>query len=361
MNFFKSIIACMLFGMMALSGCITEELPDEYSSLNLPPITHDYAIGDNDDLTTLGRVLFYDPRLSINNTVSCASCHKQALAFADDKVLSEGFDGLLTTRNSMSIHNIVTESPGIDSAGFKPTALFWDGRQRVLQNMVLEPIQNHIEMGSIDLPELAQEISAVDDYKTLFKKAGFGPTISPENLAQALSAFLLNIQSTQSRFDLGFSLTQTELLGQTLFFDTYNCNSCHNLQQPFNGYQSAGSGEFGGFSDIGLDPEPVDGGVFRVTGDASDEGKFKIPSLRNVALTAPYMHDGRFATLDEVLHHYSEGINRSANLDERLQNPDGSAKKFEIPESDKVAIKAFLHTLNDLNMMTDQWLSSPFR
>lgn len=328
---------------------------------------YQYNIGAPNEMPTLGRVLFYDTKLSSNNTVSCASCHKQSLAFTDNKKLSIGFDGEHTLRNSMAIQNIMDNVflVSFDSLGMiNPTALFWDGRQKILQDMVKEPIQSHIEMGTTDLGQLATELSQIEMYQTLFSNAFPGQGITPETIATALSSFLVSIRSTASKFDMHLNgaetLTNLEQMGKDLFFDKYNCNSCHQLQAAVNGYQLAGPGEFGGFADIGLDEVPADAGLFQVTRTESDRGKFKIPSLRNVALTAPYMHDGRFETLDEVIGHYSEAINGSASLDERLKEPTREAKKFNIPTGDKQAIIAFLNTMTDFQMTKDPKFSDPF-
>jgi len=141
-----------------------------------------------------------------------------------------------------------------------------------------------------------------------------------------------------------------------MFFGKYNCNTCHQVTIP-NGYQLGGGG---GFVDTGLDQSPVDKGRFDVTGKLSDVGKFKIPTLRNVALTGPYMHDGRFTTLEEVLNHYSTGILSSKNLDPRLQE-NGVPKQLLITDEDKQALIAFMNTLTDYRMITDPKLSSPFK
>jgi cytochrome c peroxidase len=176
---------------------------------------------------------------------------------------------------------------------------------------------------------------------------------------------LVSIKANQSKFDQSMMgqtmLNGLEQQGKDLFFDKYDCNSCHQLQAPFNGYQLAGEGQFGGFADIGLDEQPTDGGVFRVSGNTADFGKFKIPSLRNVALTAPYMHDGRLETLEDVLDHYSENIEDSENLDPRLRKADGSAKQFRIPILEKKAIIAFLNSMTDYQMISDPKFSNPFK
>lgn len=365
---------------------VTLELPAEPFSYNVS--------GLSDHIPTLGRVLFYDPRLSINNTVSCGSCHKQALAFSDNTAFSRGFENRITPRNSMPIQNIISdafkgESVLIDSSGgtvvidtiftdegitylpgvvvppdffIQPTKLFWDGRESDLQTMVTRPIMNHIEMGIHDMDVLALKLSTIPEYKQLFSNAFNDEEVSKEKIAIALSSFLLSIRSNQSKFDKSvtfqntsnqadhnvnrFLLNAQEELGRRLFFDKFNCNSCH---------------ESNGFSDIGLDANPKDAGFSAVTGNNNDAGMFKIPSLRNVEITGPYMHDGRFKTLEEVLEHYSHGIKNSPNLDARFKSADGKTKQLNMSQAEIKAIAAFLTTLTDYEMINDPKLANPFR
>jgi cytochrome c peroxidase len=348
---------------VTMYSCETQGIESRESVLELPTAPYSYQMGSKDELPTLGRVLFYDVRLSANNSVSCASCHKQAIAFTDNRrftflggsIDSLGFGGIQPG-------GIIIGDGGKFFPFVQPTALFWDGRNHDLPSMVMEPIQNHIEMGVNNLDNLAAKVAAIEDYQTLFSSAFEDGVISKEHIATALSAFLVSIRSNQSRFDAALKgntqLTALEQFGRELFFDKYDCNSCHQLQAPFNGYQLAGDG---GMADIGLDENPADGGVFGVTGNTADKGKFKIPSLRNIALTAPYMHDGRFATLEDVIDHYSEGIEGSDNLDVRLRDTNGNARKFNIPNTEKRAIVAFLHTMTDPQLIGDPKFSNPFK
>jgi cytochrome c peroxidase len=331
--------------------------------LDLPPVAPDYKMGGNNDLPQLGRVLFYDKQLSINNSVACASCHKQAFGFADDKPFSRGFENVLTKRNSMPIQNLSVfgEFFVVDENRFiQSSILFWDGRESSLSTMVMRPILNHIEMGMSDMATLSQKIAAMPYYQPLFTKAFGSSEVSPEKIASALASFSQSIRSTETRFDRMMSLGESsifsanELRGLQLFFTEYNCNSCHQVVSP-NGYATLG----GGFADIGLGDQDMGRGGF--TKKLTDEGKFKIPSLRNVELTAPYMHDGRFQTLDEVLDHYSVGIQDTPNLDARLISTDGTPKRMNIPENDKLAIIAFLKTLTDYKVVTDLKFASPFK
>lgn len=375
--FFVSVLAAM-----ALTSCDPfESVRSSEVKLELPDSPFNYNVpGTNDHLPTLGRVLFYDPRLSINNSVSCSSCHKQTLAFSDNLAFSRGVENRLTSRNSMPIQNIISSvfkseiDPSDSSINFtdgdvgaylpgvvpppmffiKSTQLFWDGRESELETMVTRPITNHIEMGIHDLDELANKLSTFPEYNTLFTNAFGDKQITKENIAKGLSAFLLSIRSTQSKFDksiVAVNGDQAEILssneeeGRLLFFDKFKCNRCH---------------ESNGFSDIGLNAQVGDIGLALVTGQSSDKGSFKIPSLRNVQLTGPYMHDGRFKTLDEVLNHYSKGIQESQNLDSKLKTADGKALRMNMTDSEKRAIIAFLHTLTDYEMISDPKLSNPF-
>lgn len=370
----------LLAAMAVLSyACSPDETELKSPSLDLPEIPYAYGIGDNDHLPTLGRVLFYDKQLSVNNSVSCSSCHKQNLAFADNVAFSRGFENRLTSRNSMPIQNLGTgfgffepgsssslPKPGSENDQFLPGGffggefLFWDGRESNLQSMVMKPIGNHVEMGIRDMDDLNQKLSSVPYYNDLFLKAFGSEEVTSEKVAEALSSFLRTITSTQTKFDKSMfgdsssQLTALEIAGRELFLTTYDCNACHQIQNP-HGYLFAGT-----FSNIGLDAQYADGGLQGVTNRPEDAGKFKIPSLRNVALTAPYMHDGRFNTLDEVLNHYSEGIADNQNLDERLKN-GGAPMRMAIPDQDKKAIIAFLNTLTDYEMITDPKFSNPFK
>ena len=311
----------------------------------------------------LGRVLFYDPRLSKTNTVSCASCHKQNFGFADNLPKSIGFNGQLTKRNSMPIIN--------ERFNF---SFFWDARTRKLEEQVLMPVADHIEMGMEDLNKLEAKLEAVNFYKPLFYDA-FGyskPTL--DHIAKALAQFIRAIPSENSKFDqaigLGFSnFNAQEVFGMTLFREKANCNSCHTIIHslvtfnkttllPTNflvngamtgsGYVSSLS--FGG-TNIGLDKVSSDLGM--------GSGKFKIPSLRNLDLTAPYMHDGRFATLMEVINHYDSGIQNNEHLDDRLTT-NNKPQHLNLLPHEKEALIAFLKTLTDYTIVQDKKFRTPF-
>jgi cytochrome c peroxidase len=349
---------------VVLFSCKKEEPALKTSYLDLPATPADYRVGGNNNIPELGRVLFYDKQLSVNNSVSCGSCHKQVYGFADNVALSRGFDNQLTARNSMPIQNLqfssIEPNNNTDPKFAFGPSLFWDGREHNINNMVLRPIINHVEMGINDVESLAKKLRTLDYYKPLFDKAYGKEEITPQKISTALTYFVQSINTNKTKFDLAITrqteLSALETIGQNLFVTTYNCNTCHQVQSP-NGYQ-----QFGGeFSNIGLDNTYVDDGLAKTTGKTSDVGRFKIPSLRNVAFTAPYMHDGRFSTLEEVMEHYSSGIEDHPNLDRRLHGSNGHAEQKNISETDKKAIIAFLNTLSDFNVVTDPKFSSPFK
>lgn len=325
----------------------------------------------DDDMATLGRVLFYDKALSINNSIACASCHMQHLGFADGKSTSGGVAIAKTSRNSMAISNLGRQFN-----------LFWDERKSDLRSMVVEPIQNHVEMGFDNLDKVINNLNEIPYYKPLFAKAfNNAQTIDKEQLATALQQFLLSLQSYQSKYDIGRNIdfanyTNEEKLGMELFTEKLHCASCHN--EPTFG-STWGSG-----ANIGLDLEYKDNGIGdwmrnnpnNPAGPIANpdfvtfrDGAFKIPSLRNIEFTGPYMHDGRFKTLEEVVEHYNSGVKPHRNLDWRIQfivvdpntNETKSGMKLNLTPTEKRALVAFMRTLSDYEMLSDPKFSNPFR
>jgi len=307
---------------------------------------------------TLGRVLFYDKKLSLNNTVSCASCHHQEKAFADGLQFSTGFEGRVTTRNSMAIVNPILQNN-----------LFWDSRSKTIHDLSLQPVQNHIEMGMEDLNRLVSKLENTEYYKPLFKKAFGTNEINPTNISKALSQFVASITTSRSRFDAGSinnfnNFSELEKMGMELFnSDKAKCSSCHGggnmsaLDGPNDPYGGGGSfsavQDLRGATNIGLDIVYKDNGL--------GNGKFKIPSLRNIELTGPYMHDGRFKTLEEVVNHYTNGIKPHQHLDVKFTDGKGNVKPLNLNSIEKKAIIAFLKTLTDQEMTKDPKWSNPFR
>lgn len=285
----------------------------------------------------LGKKLFFDKRVSINDEQSCADCHSPEKAFTDGRKTSRGAEGELGTRNAMPLFNLAWKS------GF-----FWDGRAATLRQQVLQPMQNPIEMHQ-NLTNLTVKLSrAHDNYPALFMAAFGSPEITPEKMALALENYLLTLTSFDSKFDRVLNdeekFTLQEQRGFELFSTEYDprrgqygadCFHCHG--GPLFQSQS--------FANNGLDDIFADIGRAKVTGKGSDVGKFAVPSLRNITLTAPYMHDGRFQTLDEVVEHYCTGVKRSPTLDPNIaRHPDGGVP---LSTADKKALVAFLNTLTD--------------
>ena len=294
---------------------------------------------------TLGSKLFFDRRLSAGNLESCATCHNPHQAFSQPRRFSRGVDGNIGTRNAMPLENLAWKS-----------SFFWDGRAATLREQVLQPIQNPVEMHE-SLTSAVAKIAADKDYHRLFANA-FGSTeITSNKIARALEQFLLVQVSFDSKFDRVMDgtakFTDEETRGYILFnteYDPYHgqygadCFHCHG--EPMLQSQ--------GFANNGLDSAFRDLGRFKVTKRAGDEGKFAVPTLRNVAVTAPYMHDGRFQTLEQVVEHYCTGMKRSGTLDPNLaKHPDGGVP---LSDPDKKALVAFLKTLTD-----EKYLPQPAR
>ena len=314
---------------------------------------------------TLGRVLFYEKKLSANGTIACASCHKQELGFSDDEVLSLGFDGGRTRRHSM----------GLTNARFYETGkFFWDERAATLEDQVLMPFQDEVEMG-LTLDQVVQIVKDQAYSAPLFKEAFGDETISSERIAKALAQFVRSMVSVNSKYDQGRSqvnsplddfpnFTAEENLGKQLFNSQTlvapSCNSCH-LSEAFVAPLLAPNGTTIGTNN-GLDASSTtDLGIYETTKVNGHRGKFKVPSLRNVALRAPYMHDGRFATLEEVVEHYSTGIQNHPTLQPFLKDMNGNPVKYNFTSAESQAIVAFLKTLTDNQFSTDEKYSDPFK
>lgn len=327
--------------------------PDIQGQINTPL---NNAITDNG--ATLGRVLFYDKSLSINNTIACASCHKQANAFSDPVAKSTGFNGGLTGRNSMSL---------IDAKYYTNGNFFWDQRANTLENQVLIPIQDLVEMG-MTLPQLETKLRALNYYPPLFTKAFGDGNITSNRISLAISQFVRSIVSYQSKYDAGRSnfpaipapppnapfpnFSVQENRGKEIFLSPqFACAACHGSET----FTAPGP------KNNGLDLTTTDRGFGAVTNNINNDGLFKVTTLRNVELTAPYMHDGRFATLEQVVDHYSSGVKNHPNLSPQLVLPNGQPRLANFSPQDKVALVAFLKTLTDVTVSTDEKYSNPFK
>ena len=289
----------------------------------------------------LGRMLFYDPLLSRDGSVSCGSCHQQFAAFANaDHRVSHGVNNLLGTRNAPALQNL----------RWKPT-LLWDGGASNLETMPLAPLTNPVEMDET-LANVLRKLNAEATYRHRFAQVygGAGP-IDSYQLLRALAQFTASLTSANSPYDkyirkeAGATLAADELRGRALF--QAKCSACH-ATDLFTDES---------FRNNGLDTSfGADSGRAHITGRASDVGRFKVPSLRNVALTAPYMHDGRFKTLPAVLAHYDHGVQPSPTLDAALR-PAGGALGIPLTATEQAEIIAFLGTLTDQEFIHNSQLA----
>lgn len=342
-------IACNEDGISTYEPYIPTPAP-----LNIPELFADNIINpvipfDNPQTVegiALGRKLFFDPILSGDNSQSCADCHAPENAFSDSDRFSEGIDGNLGPRNSMPLFNL---------AWNYDEKFFWDGRTFSLEKQALEPVINPIEMHGNWITN-AQKLKNHSEYPELFNQA-FGTTeIDSTLVTKAIAQFQRTLISANSRFDqylLGtLELTPQELNGFNVFMDETkgDCFHCHgNANNPLWTDND--------FHNNGLDATFTDIGLGKHTGNPADNGKFRTPSLRNLKFTAPYMHDGRFRSLDEVINHYSEGLQNSPTIDPLMKSVfDGGV---QLSDSDKADLKAFLLSLTDESFITNSQFQNP--
>lgn len=376
-----ALVAAGFVMSVLLAGCrdaATSATPaaDPFSAADapvLPATTPSYAIGalpshiasdplvrvdvpaDNpitDAGATLGRVLFYDPRLSQDGRVSCASCHGPATGFTDTARVSLGVGRTPGLRNSMPLTNLAVTRTG------PPIGFFWDARVVTLEAQAATAMAGAREM-NLPPDSAAVRLAAVPWYPVLFERAFGSRTITGDRITRAIAQFQRSMVSFRSRYDSAFasnfaSLTPQERLGQRLFGDgtRIGCGGCHGGPTlllnavPRN---------------IGLDAVPADRGAGAITGQTADDGKFRVGTLRNVALTAPYMHDGRFATLEAVVRFYSTDIQAHPNLAVQLQDQLGRPRRPNYTDEEVQALVAFLRTLTDTSIARDPRFTNPFR
>jgi len=272
----------------------------------------------------LGRILFYDPILSKDNTISCASCHSPFNAFAHtDHDLSHGIFDSIGNRNAPALFNLAWQK-----------TFMWDGAINHLDMQALAPISHPSEMGS-NINEVIKKLNESKAYKELFLNAFQDSTISTSKILKALSQFQLTLVSSNTKYDkvkMGKeTFTEQEKNGYQLYKN--NCASCHS-EPFFSNYNFENNG-------LPIDPALNDMGRYVITENENDKRKFKVPSLRNLSFTYPYMHDGRFMTLQEVINHYTSGIEHSETLSSQFN------ESVELSSNEKVDLISFLLTLND--------------
>ncbi len=351
----------LLFILLVLSSCRNEA--EEALTKDERPYTFEYGALPKPDLpednpltlagVQLGRMLFYDRQLSRNNGQACSDCHHQNLGFSDSLQFSLGVAKLPGTRHAMTITNMAWNTNGF----------FWDGRAELLRHQSLLPIEDPLEMDET-LENVIQKLTNDDKYQDGFVLAFGDEEVTEERIALALEQFMLSIVSYESKYDRFLAgidtLTEEEERGRFLYFTEYNpffpessgadCEHCHG----------GANFENDSYMNNGLDKEEdfVDLGRFIVTGNPMHKAQFKVPSLRNIAISQPYMHDGRFNTLEEVIDHYDHDIQISPTVDPALiQTID---QGLGLSDEDKSALVKFLHTLTDENFINNEAYSSPF-
>ncbi len=344
-------------------SCLYDPTP---VTLNPPAYLPRIEIPPDNPLTEqgikLGRMLFYEPMLSADNTLACAGCHNQSAGFTDDgKRYSTGIDGIEGDRNAMALFNLAYAS-----------SFFWDGRAATLEDQVVEPVPNPIEMHQ-EWPDAIDKLQGHTDYPCLFYEAFGDSIISKDNAAKALAQFLRTMISGDSRYDkdkrnelfgTGMEFTDSEERGRAIFYAEFgavggggDCFHCHGSElfhdvDPIQQFRNNALQEAATLNDF------PDKGRGDITGNPQDNGKFKVPSLRNVALTAPYMHDGRFATLEKVIDFYSDSLKHSPNVDPLMKGAQSGG--VHLTPQQKHDLLNFLLTLTDQQFATNPDYASPF-
>lgn len=333
-------IGLLLLGGWLFSSCAKEEEPQEsFPGFAVPshfPAPH-YQFGQNPltaDGFFLGRKLFYEPLLSLDGTVSCGNCHAQVHAFADHNVnFSKGIYGRTGLRNAPQLSNLA----------WYP-AFMWDGGINHIEVMPVAPLTDTLEMGE-SWQQIIQKLQNHPEYPSLFAKAFGTPEINDQRILFAFAQFMGMMISSDSKYDRYIngktSFTEMEEAGLEVF--RTHCESCH-AEPLFTDFS---------YRNNGLDVVSADPGRERITNNPSDKGKFKVPGLRNITLTYPYMHDGRFFTLQQVLDHYRVGIQPAPNLDPSL------SQGIPLTDMEKQQLLAFLKTLRDDTYLTNSWFAEP--
>ncbi len=362
---FIPFATCISLLFIFLHACKPDS-PDEYNpipvTLETPPFFPPIVIPPDNPLTEqgirLGKMLFYDPILSGDNTLSCAGCHSQTFGFSDSgKRFSTGIQGIMGDRTSMGLFNLTYHK-----------SFFWDGRAKTLEEQILEPVPNPIEM-HLEWTDAVEKLKNDANYPRLFFEAFGSYEITKEKSSKAMAQFLRTILSSNSKYDKYLrleiqELTESEERGREIFFAEFgspngggDCFHCHGniLFQnvdPVDQFRNNALQQAATVNDY------ADKGLGAVTGRPQDNGKFKVPSLRNIALTAPYMHDGRFATLEDVVDFYSDGLNLSPNVDPLMKG--AQAGGVQLNNQQKQDLVNFLKTLTDYEFAENPEFANPF-
>jgi len=355
-GWFKASLGCAVFISCGLVQGFQNKNTEPYV-LKFPTNFGSRYVIPADNPTTkegvyLGRLLFYEKALSANNDISCESCHQQKLAFTDGKAFSTGQDGSLTARNSMSLANLLWVRN-----------FFWDGRSPGLEDQARFPLTDAHEMGQ-PLSESATKLMNTRLYPPLFKKAFGSNVITGDQILKALSQFERTLISAGSDYDKylagNYQPTAQQVRGLQLFDSSpdakrgirgANCGHCHGGVKTFKEL----------FHNNGLDSIATDLGREYFTGQSADRARFRVPTLRNIMLTAPYMHDGRFSTIEQVLDHYSEHIRKSPTLSTFLQDVSNETggNNLALTKNEKADLTAFLGMLTDSSFISNPAFSNP--
>ena len=365
----KSIFLIPLVIMLILScgedDPIQAEDPVEVIELDETPYSLDYGslpapdLPEDNPLTqqgvVLGKMLFYEKMLSLDNSQSCAGCHNQKDGFSDTLQFSIGVEMMEGKRQAMSVFNMA----------WNTNEFFWDGRAHLLRDQALEPIEDPLEMNET-LENVISKLSDSKMYRDQFTRAFGSDEITSDKMALAMEQFMMSIVSHDSKYDKFIAgeaeLTDSEERGRFLFETEYNpffpemsgadCAHCHGGAN-FENDQYMNNG-------LDTDAEMKDMGREDVTGSLADRAKFKVPTLRNIEVTPPYMHDGRFRTLEEVVEHYDLHIQQSSTLDAALIQVEANGG-LGLSDQDKVDLVNFLKTLTDVSFLNNPEYADPFQ
>lgn len=373
-------ICIFIVSCMSVDENINKEDVSSFEELNLPETSFNYANQsipnyikkDNsndftDDIATLGRVLFYDKKLSKNNSISCAGCHKQSHAFSDENIQSIGYDGELTSRHSMRL---------INARFSEEVKFFWDERASSLEDQTTQPIKDHVEMGfsgndgDPTFEDLILKLQETEYYSALFNNAFGDSNITEERIQNSLAQFVRSIQSFDSKFDLGLSSAGITNINQNFpnYSDEENLGKNLFLLSPAQG--GAGGAGCHRAPEFDIVPNTQNNGVIGVAGNSSGIDLFntRSPSLRDLfkhdgTSNGPFMHDGSFNTLLEVINHYNKIPNNPANtnLDHRLNQPGIGLQTLNLSEQEKSALISFIKTLSGSDVYTNEKWSDPFK